>query len=62
MGTSEHPASRFVLVITEKGYGKRVPIEEFSKKSRGLMGIIAIKFKSKVCCRFMPFIIASSCI
>jgi DNA gyrase subunit A len=32
-----------VLTVTEKGYGKRTPVEQFPTKGRGGMGIISIK-------------------
>jgi DNA gyrase subunit A len=37
----------FVLMVTEKGYGKRTEIEEFKIQHRGGKGITAIKFKFK---------------
>lgn len=39
--------NEFVLCITEQGYGKRVPTNEFRTTSRGARGVIAIKFKNK---------------
>ena len=36
-----------ILAVTEKGYGKRVPIDEFTTHRRGGKGSIIIKFKSK---------------
>ncbi|MBC87175.1 MAG: DNA gyrase subunit A [Bdellovibrionaceae bacterium] len=36
-----------VLVVTEAGYGKRTPIEEYRTQSRGGVGIIAQKTTSK---------------
>lgn len=43
------PASpvSYVLAVTEKGYGKRIPIDEFRTQRRGGKGVIAIKFKEK---------------
>ena len=35
----------FVLCMTEQGYGKRVKTDDFKVTSRGLIGVIAIKFK-----------------
>ena len=40
--------SAFVFAITERGYGKRIPISEFRKAKRGGRGVFAIKFKEKV--------------
>lgn len=37
----------YVLAVTEKGYGKRIPIDEFRTQRRGGKGVIAIKFKEK---------------
>lgn len=37
-----------ILIITEKGYGKRTPIEEYRKQSRGGVGIITQKITDKV--------------
>lgn len=37
--------SEYVLCITANGFGKRVSTSEFRKTGRGLMGVIAIKFK-----------------
>ena len=34
-----------VLILTEKGFGKRVPASEFRTKSRGVFGVTAMKFK-----------------
>ncbi|MEM9539895.1 MAG: DNA topoisomerase (ATP-hydrolyzing) subunit A [Cyanobacteria bacterium P01_E01_bin.42] len=36
----------WVLVITAKGYGKRVPVSQFRLQNRAGMGLRAIKFKS----------------
>eukprot|EP01038_Epipyxis_sp_PR26KG_P009141 gene9141-12327_t len=38
----------YILVITERGYGKRIPIDEFRTIKRGGKGVFIIKFKSKV--------------
>lgn len=35
----------FVLCMTSQGYGKRIATEEFRRTNRGLVGVIAIKFK-----------------
>ena len=40
--------SAYVFAITERGYGKRIPITEFRKAKRGGRGVFAIKFKEKV--------------
>lgn len=37
---------QYVLVVTARGYGKRVPTDEFRATSRGLVGVIATKFKN----------------
>merc|ERR1711935_144561 len=37
----------YVLCMTEQGYGKRVSTDNFKVTSRGLIGVIAIKFKKK---------------
>ena len=39
--------SSYVLAVTEKGYGKRISIDEFRTQRRGGKGVIAIKFKEK---------------
>jgi DNA gyrase subunit A len=36
----------YVLVITQRGYGKRISIDEFRTQKRGGKGVIIIKFKS----------------
>ena len=43
-GGSDRP---FVLMVTEKGYGKRVELNEFKKQKKGGKGITAIRFKQK---------------
>ena len=35
-----------LLALTERGYGKRVPLREFKTQKRGGMGVIATKFKA----------------
>jgi DNA gyrase subunit A len=35
----------FVLCVTSQGYGKRISTDEFRVTGRGLVGVIAIKFK-----------------
>lgn len=37
-----------ILIITEKGYGKRTPLDEYRKQSRGGVGIITQKITDKV--------------
>ena len=37
----------FILIITEKGYGKRTPVELFRVQNRGGKGIIALKTSPK---------------
>ena len=36
-----------VLISTENGYGKQTPIEDFPRKNRGGLGVIAIKTSSR---------------
>ena len=38
----------FVLCVTSHGYGKRVCTGEFRSTARGLVGVIAMKFKSAI--------------
>jgi DNA gyrase subunit A len=40
-------SQNFVLIVTEKGYGKRIEIHEFKIQKRGGKGVTAIKFKQK---------------
>jgi len=40
-------SSNFVLVVTEKGFGKRVLISAFKTQRRGGKGVIMTKFKEK---------------
>lgn len=40
-------SANFVLALTEKGYGKRIEIDEFKIQKRGGRGVTAIKFKEK---------------
>ncbi|WP_456396715.1 DNA gyrase subunit A [Desulfurobacterium sp.] len=42
-----HPADRYLLIVTEKGYGKRVLISEFPMQRRGGKGVIAAKLNEK---------------
>jgi DNA gyrase subunit A len=37
----------FVLMVTEKGYGKRILMDEFKVQRKGGKGVTAIKFKEK---------------
>jgi DNA gyrase subunit A len=37
----------FVLVVTEKGYGKRITMDEFKIQKKGGKGVTALKFKEK---------------
>ena len=37
----------FVLMVTEKGYGKRILMDEFKVQKKGGKGVTAIKFKEK---------------
>ena len=41
-------AESYILTVTEGGYGKRIPLDEFRTQRRGGKGVIAIKFKEKV--------------
>lgn len=47
MPTEASSSSSFVLVVTEKGYGKRLSIDEFKTQRRGGKGVIITKFKQK---------------
>lgn len=44
-GDGNDSDDEYVLCMTTNGFGKRVPTHEFRKTGRGLMGVIAIKFK-----------------
>jgi DNA gyrase subunit A len=46
--SENNSCKNFIFAITERGYGKRIPIEEFRKAKRGGRGVYAIKFKEKV--------------
>jgi len=37
----------FLLLVTNDGYGKRVPLREFREQKRGGIGLIGTKFKAK---------------
>ena len=37
----------YVLMVTEKGYGKRIVMDEFKVQKKGGKGVTAIKFKEK---------------
>lgn len=41
----EAPAGPWMLVVTDRGYGKRVPVEQFKLYRRATKGKIATKFK-----------------
>ena len=45
MSIMEKGENCYVLVVTEKGYGKRIPMGEFRSQGRGGLGVTAIKFK-----------------
>lgn len=47
MPTADVNSSSYVLVVTEKGYGKCVPVDSFRLQSRGGKGATVMKFKSK---------------
>jgi len=38
--------TEYVLAVTSRGYGKRVPTCEFRTQARGRLGVVAIKFKN----------------
>lgn len=38
----------YLLAVTSRGYGKRVPTSEFRPQRRGGLGVIAIKFKGSI--------------
>ncbi|WP_457567203.1 DNA gyrase subunit A [Desulfurobacterium sp.] len=42
-----HPDDRYLLIVTEKGYGKRVLVSEFPIQRRGGKGVIAAKLNEK---------------
>lgn len=46
-GSGGSKKKAYVLCMTEQGYGKRVSTNNFKVTSRGLIGVIAIKFKKK---------------
>jgi DNA gyrase subunit A len=37
-----HPKNQMVFILSEKGYFKRVPIDEFSVQGRGSMGVLSL--------------------
>lgn len=41
-------ATEDVLILTAKGYGKRVPAAEFRARARGGVGVTALKFKKQL--------------
>jgi len=43
----EVEVASYVLAVTEKGYGKRILIDEFKTQKRGGKGVTIIKFKTK---------------
>jgi DNA gyrase subunit A len=45
--TVVEPTDRFLLIVMEKGYGKRVLIDEFPLQRRGGKGVIATKLSEK---------------
>ena len=45
--TADANETSYVLVVTEKGYGKCVPVDSFRLQSRGGKGATVMKFKSK---------------
>jgi DNA gyrase subunit A len=47
-GESENGKKDFVLCVTSQGYGKRISTDEFRVTGRGLVGVIAIKFKKSL--------------
>ncbi|GMI45090.1 hypothetical protein TrCOL_g10287 [Triparma columacea] len=47
IGEGKSGEEGYVLAVTKKGYGKRIPMAEFRSQGRGGIGVIAIKFKEK---------------
>jgi len=45
--TVVEPSDRYLLIVTERGYGKRVEISEFNLQRRGGKGLIAAKLSEK---------------
>lgn len=45
--TAESLESSYFLAVTERGFGKRISVEEFRVKKRRGAGVTAIKFKEK---------------
>ncbi len=45
--TVVEPDDKYLLIVTERGYGKRVQISEFHLQRRGGKGLIAIKLSEK---------------
>jgi len=45
--TVVHPDDRYLLLVTERGYGKRVKLSEFPVQRRGGKGLIASKLSEK---------------
>lgn len=48
VGNEKEEKKEFVLCVTSKGFGKRVETDDFRTTGRGLVGVIAIKFKSAI--------------
>ncbi len=44
---AEHEAGNLILSVTENGYGKRTPVEEYRLQSRGGKGVINVKTTSR---------------
>jgi DNA gyrase subunit A len=44
---TEEPVPSLILSVTEQGYGKRTPVEEYRLQSRGGKGVINVKTTSK---------------
>ncbi|HYN16357.1 MAG TPA: DNA gyrase subunit A, partial [Terriglobales bacterium] len=44
---AEHEAGSLILSVTENGYGKRTPVEEYRLQSRGGKGVINVKTTSR---------------
>jgi len=45
---SKRSNDEYILAVTSKGYGKRIPTTEFRTQARGGLGVVAIKFKSRL--------------
>jgi DNA gyrase subunit A len=46
-GAEEAPVANLILSVTENGYGKRTPVDEYRLQSRGGKGVINVKTTAK---------------